>query len=189
MESIAAYNVDSIPVSTLPDRYEIGRSALYNRINALGISVERRGKLSHVSASQLDQLDQLDTRLKAGEAMPTTIDDKSPGHLSTEHTLNKLTTTSPSTDSALLTIASMLQASINESRDLMRNYRALQSAADNGWLLPTNKVRELVGVKPHGNEYDRLGFRFVRCDRRAEWRVIKNQSINQLTPQNTTQHN
>lgn len=183
MESIAAYNVDSIPVSGLPNRYGIGRSALYNRINALGISVERRGKLSYVSTSQLDQLDQLDTRLKAGESMPT-IDDKSLTYLSTEHTLNKLTTTSPSTDSALLTIASMLQVSVNESRDPMRNYRALQSAADNGWLLPTNKVRELIGVKPHGNEYDRLGFRFIRCDRRTEWRV---ESINQLSlPHHTT---
>ena len=182
METQGTYNIDSVPVSGLTDRYQIGRTALYDRLKALGIEPEKRGRSSHISGSQLDQMDELDTRLKAGEPMPSnmttgqtehdrrTFTEHSP-NLSTEHSPNNLTTLSPSTDSALLTLASMLQAT--QHKDPMANYHALQSACDHGWLLTTESVRELIGVKPHGAEFDRLGFRFVRSDRRTEWHVLR----------------
>jgi hypothetical protein len=178
METQGIYTVDSVPVASLTDRYGVGRTALYDRLKALGIEPEKRGRASYVSADQLDQLDQLDTRLKAGEPMPKLTT----GHLAehdhrtfTEQPPNTSPNTSialsPSTDSGLMVLASMLQASLREPRDLMQNYRDLQAAADHGWLLPTDKIRELIGVSPRGDVYDRLGFRFVRSDRRTEWSV------------------
>ena len=65
------YTIDSVPVSGLTDRYQIGRTALYDRLKALGIEPEKRGRSSHILNSQLDQTDQLDLRLKAGEPMPS----------------------------------------------------------------------------------------------------------------------
>ena len=80
------YTIDSVPVSGLTDRYQIGRTALYDRLKALGIEPEKRGRSSHVSHSQLGHLDELDTRLKAGESMP-----KPP----TEHSANMTAEHSP----------------------------------------------------------------------------------------------
>lgn len=179
------YTIDSVPVSGLADRYQIKQTALYDRLKALGIKPEKRGRSSHISNLELDQMDQLDTRLKAGEPMPSnptaeqtehdrrTFTEHSP-NLSAVHSVNTISSLSPSTDSALLTIASMLQSSIRESSDPMKNYRALQSACDNGWLLTTESIRALVGVTPRGEVYDRLGFRFVRSTaRRTEWSVSR----------------
>lgn len=174
MDTPGTYTVDSIPVSGLTDRYEIGRTALYDRLKALGIEPEKRGRTSHISASQLDRLDELDTRLKNGEPMPSPPTGQITEHdrrTFTEQPPNTSPNTSialsPSTDAAILTLASMLQP----RPDPLANYHSLQAAADNGWLLPTALVRELVGVTPRGEEFDRLGFRFVRQTRRTEWSV------------------
>ena len=67
----ATYTIDSVPVAGLTNRYGVGRTALYDRLKALGIEPEKRGRSSHISNSQLDQMDQLDLRLKAGEPMPS----------------------------------------------------------------------------------------------------------------------
>jgi hypothetical protein len=182
METQGTYTVDSVPVAGLTDRYQVGRTALYDRLKALGIEPEKRGRASYVSASQLDELDQLDLRLKAGEPMPKpstghlaehdrrTFTEHSP-NLSAEHSPNSIAPLSPSTDSGLMVIASMLQASLREPRDPMQNYRDLKEAAIEGYLLPTALVQKLIGVTPRGEEFDRLGFRFVRADRRTEWSV------------------
>ena len=177
----ATYTIDSVPVAGLTNRYGVGRTALYDRLKALGIEPEKRGRSSHISNSQLDQMDQLDLRLKAGEPMPSnptaeqtehdhrTFTEHSP-NLSAGHSPNTIGSLSPSTDAAILTLASMLKRPI----DPMANYYALQSACDNGWLLPTDKVRELIGVAPRGEECDRLGFRFTRSTkRRTEWSVSR----------------
>ena len=181
----ATYTIDSVPVSGLTDRYQIGRTALYDRLKALGIEPEKRGRSSHISHSQLGHLDELDTRLKAGESMPKpptehsanmttehdrrTFTEHSP-NLFAGHSPNTIGSLSPSTDAAILTLASMLKRPL----DPMANYYALQSAWDNGWLLPTDKVRELIGVAPRGEECDRLGFRFTRSTkRRTEWSVSR----------------
>lgn len=174
METQGTYNIDSVPVSGLPDRYKVGKTAIYDRLKALGIEPEKRGRSSHISGAQLDQMDELDTRLKAGEAMPsnlTTGQTEPDRRTFTEQSLNNSIALSPSTDSNLLTIA--LLQTLKKPTDIMANYHALQSACDNGWLLPTDKVRELIGVKPHGDKFDRLGFRFVRSDRRTEWKVVR----------------
>ena len=174
MEIAASYNVDSVKVSSLLDRYGIGKTALHNRLNALGIEAEKRGRFSYVSAAQLEQMDQLDLRLKAGEPMPKPSNDEESdtftGHVHrtlTERSPNTSIALSPSTDAAILTLASMLQKPV----DLLANHRSLQEACDKGWALPTPVLRELIGVKPHGEEFDRLGFRFVRTARKTEWRV------------------
>jgi hypothetical protein len=181
-ESKGTYTVDSVPVSGLAERYNIKPTALYDRLKALGIKPEKRGRSSFISGGQLDEMDQLDLRLKAGEPMPTnmtaehdehdrrTFTEHSP-NLSAEHSPNSIAPLSPSTDSGLMVIASMLQASLREPRDPMQNYRDLKEAAIEGYLLPTALVQKLIGVTPRGEEFDRLGFRFVRSQRRTEWSV------------------
>ena len=167
METQGTYNLDSVPVSGLTDRYQIGRTALYDRLKALGIEPEKRGRSSHISGAQLREMDQLDTRLKNGEPMPSTTSNlaaEPDRRTFTEHSPDRSESLSPSTDLGLI-LAKLYPP------DRLSNYRDLQAAADHGWLLPSDKVRELVGVKPHGEEFDRMGFRFVRSARRNEWKV------------------
>jgi hypothetical protein len=57
-------SVDELPVTSLPDRYGVARSQVYNRIKALGIETIKRKQKAYVSADQLDQLDQLHTLLQ-----------------------------------------------------------------------------------------------------------------------------
>jgi hypothetical protein len=58
--------VDPYPVKDLPDRYGIGRTSLYSRLDALGIEPVRRGTKSYVSAAQVALLDQLRDHMLAG---------------------------------------------------------------------------------------------------------------------------
>ena len=58
--------IDRFPVSDLPDRYSIGRTALYERMGVLAIKPEKQGNKSYVSGQQLQALDDLDNHVKRG---------------------------------------------------------------------------------------------------------------------------
>lgn len=165
METAAVYHVDSVPVASLTDRYQIGRTAIYDRLKALGIEPEKRGRASHISSAQLDQMDQLDLRLKAGEPMPIMTTEHSPDTYTEQPPNTSIATLSPSTDAAILTLAAMLK----RPSDPLSNHAALQRCADSKWLLSSAQLREFVGIQPKGNEFKRMGFTFTRHDR--EWEV------------------
>ncbi len=58
--------IDLVPVSQLPSRYGIARSALYTRLKDLKIEPEKQGKKAFVNASQLKQLDDLHSHIQKG---------------------------------------------------------------------------------------------------------------------------
>ncbi|WP_371113874.1 hypothetical protein [Microcoleus sp.] len=61
-------------------------------------------------------------------------------------------------------------------RDPLENYKALEYAAEHNFILPSSKVLELAGVKPHGTEFERGSFRFTRSGKiggQSGWRVEK----------------
>lgn len=174
--------MDSIPVSSLRDRYQIGKTAIYDRLKALGIQPQRRGKVAYISALELGQLDELNSRLKAGEAMPNVSAEQTelvamktfnePPRL-IQNTTAELNTIalSPSIESAILTFATMLKP----ERDLLSNHSQLQRCADNDWLLSTIELRQLVGRIPKQEWFQRMGFTFTRCDR--EWKITRNLNL------------
>lgn len=53
------------PTSKLPEKYGIGRSVAYTRLNALQIKPTRHGKKSYIDADQLTLMDDLNSHLKA----------------------------------------------------------------------------------------------------------------------------
>ena len=61
--------IDPYPVSQLTTRFGIGRTALYDRINALNIVPTKQGSKSFVTKEQLHRLDELDEHLKEGGAI------------------------------------------------------------------------------------------------------------------------
>ena len=54
------------PTNELPKRYEIGRSVVYSRINALQIKPSRQGIKSYITDVQLQMMDDLNAHLKDG---------------------------------------------------------------------------------------------------------------------------
>ena len=183
MDRTGLNQVDSIPVSMLLDRYKIGKTAIYDRLKALCIQPDKRGRVSYVSAFQLDQLDQLNLRLKAGESMPSPnvtaeqtelIEPKNfkpltlVQNVTAERTELNTIALSPSTESLILALSTMLKP----DRDLLQNHSQLQRCSDNGWLLPTIQLRQIVGKVPKRDWFQQMGFTFHKSDR--EWKVTKN---------------
>jgi len=58
--------LDNFPVSNLQNRYSIGRTKVYTRLEALNIKAKKFGNKSFVNASQLEKLDRLDKHIKSG---------------------------------------------------------------------------------------------------------------------------
>ncbi len=56
---MASSEIDKFPVSQLPSRYELARSAVYKRMEQLGIAPEKIGQRSYVNASELQLMDEL----------------------------------------------------------------------------------------------------------------------------------
>jgi hypothetical protein len=58
--------LDSFPVSELQHRYQIVRSNVYNRLEALNIKPEKQGGRAYVNGEQLQLLDALDEHIEKG---------------------------------------------------------------------------------------------------------------------------
>jgi hypothetical protein len=77
--------IDRVPISQLPSRYGIARSALYTRLKDLKIEPEKQGKKAFVNAFQLQQLDALHEHIQKGGTTGEFLKQHScPGQLSTE---------------------------------------------------------------------------------------------------------
>lgn len=179
--------IDRLPVSQLSNRYNIVRSAVYNRLEALNIRPERIGNKAYVNAEQLQLLDELHQFIQAGG---TTAE------FQERRGIQKETEASAGLSSGLSTIqpdiiqlvsaiaaqfASKLQAPSPEPNPLAY-LETLEQAARNGWLLKTSEVAYLLDLRPseiasYGDRFAEAGFFFTRAGYRAggevAWRVSK----------------
>ncbi|NET69174.1 MAG: hypothetical protein F6K63_34155 [Moorea sp. SIO1G6] len=58
--------IDKFPIKDLQTRYNIGRSALYERFKHANIKPNKDGTRSFISGEQLEELDRLNTHLERG---------------------------------------------------------------------------------------------------------------------------
>lgn len=61
--------IDPFPVAALQDRYNLGKQAVYNRIDALDIKTFKQGNKSYITASDVELLDQLHNHISTGGKM------------------------------------------------------------------------------------------------------------------------
>jgi hypothetical protein len=66
--------IDRIALPQLQDRYDIGRTAVYSRIQSLQIEPERKGNKAYISADQLKLLDELHDHLQRGDSMADALE-------------------------------------------------------------------------------------------------------------------
>ncbi|MGP1387862.1 MAG: hypothetical protein ACTS2F_30275 [Thainema sp.] len=181
------------PVSELPARYDIARSQIYARLDALkqrdeSLVPEKRGKKSYVDEKLIKLLDSMHVLIsQQGE----TVSDAADRVLSVEPQTRPMSPMSPvrqvyrTQDTSLVyqeqpsELAVLLSAIAGQQKqpDMLDRYRQLDEIAEKGWELPTHEISEILGLKTlSGTEFERHGFKFIRCGKvgsQSAWKVEK----------------
>lgn len=181
--------IDPFPISELQNRYDLSsKQTVYDRINKLNIQPVARGK---ISSEQLDKLDKLDKWIKEGRKIEDFVNQQTgnngQGQRSSTHQGKTVALASNTFNSSnqleeidgispFVELVHQIAAAVKPQLDPLQHYESLERAARNGWLLTTQEVRQLIGVKPHDSTFSRGSFTFVRSGkigRCTAWRVVK----------------
>ncbi|XPM59892.2 MAG: hypothetical protein EDM05_022000 [Leptolyngbya sp. IPPAS B-1204] len=179
--------VDRIPVNQLMERYRLARSAVYKRIEDLGIKTEKIGNKAYVNAEQLRLLDELHQFIKSGGTMPEFLDSR--GLTRAKELSSDLSSGLSTGQSDLVQVVTAIAAQV-VSRfqpaapppDRLDYFEKLERAARNGWLLRTSEIADLLDLSPseillYGDSFREAGFVFTQAGYRAggeiAWRVSK----------------
>lgn len=177
--------IDEVPVSSLPDRYSVARSQIYNRINALGIETLKRGNKAYVDAGHLAQLDQLHECLNRGMTLneaAAAVRQDSLMRLSDESPAPLINQGSPlppydTTEVAVLTLLGALVQQVAAPPNPLQRFEQLQALADHDWRPGTSELAAILGLKSlSGQTFERYGFRFTRVGKngvQSAWQVEK----------------
>jgi len=172
--------IDPFPVAELQNRYSIGKQAVYNRLDALAIKPAKQGNRSFINSEQLRSLDTLHNHLKNGGTMAD--------FNQTESIISPLRTVDlvdgaielPSSNfSELVALVGAIAQHLRPAEPLL-HLKELERAAAAGWLLSSDEVRQLIGIKPSckkGNRtFTRGSFSFIRRGKignQSAWQVMK----------------
>lgn len=173
---------DLIPVNQLQDRYNIKRSALYNRLSALKILPTKLGRRAFVSQEDVMRMDALADHLEAGGTIhdfeEQDDDMDSPTSSLTLASESDMGSTNPGANFAAFMDA--ITARPEPIQALTNRLDLLEKAATHEWLLPTSDLsmaldlsRRSVGKHP---KFERYGFIFTKVGQQGtetSWRVEK----------------
>ncbi|NEO17276.1 MULTISPECIES: hypothetical protein [unclassified Moorena] len=203
---VMTQEIDKIPVKDLQTKYNIGRSALYERFKHANVKPNKEGTRSFVSGEQLSELDRLHNHLEGGgtfedfESLSTTGNSQEAISLnsSPNSSLNVHRTNSWEAEREPLLevlIDAMKQSfhyaitygvslpNAGKPVTAIDRHQQLKVAAEEGWLLTTLEVKELIGVKPQAgkgeNKYTRGSWTFIKSGkigRGTAWRVERSMS-------------
>lgn len=173
----------TVKISSLQHRYKLNsRQAVNNRINGLKIDPVARGE---ISLEQLELLDRLDKHIWGGGAIAdfpiqpeVQVDkldklDNSGGHIE----FNGSEATAINVMAELM--EKMMFYAYAKNSSPLANYEELEKAAEFEWILPTSKIKELIGVTPkmtNDGVFIRGSFAFIKTGkigREAGWQVTK----------------
>jgi len=184
--------IDRFPVSELRDRYQIGRTALYERLNSLSIKPSKQGTKSYVSGEQLRRMDDLESHLKSGGGLADFAQpvQQTFGEQTEQLSAPNSQAISPTQSSAL---ASMIDGIVHsvftritphpaQAGMRLAHLRELEEAYEKKWILSTSELADLLGlsattVRGYGDQFEEAGFVFTRSGTRSRgevaWRVGK----------------
>lgn len=185
--------LDRLPVSQLPARYDLARSAVYTRMGALGIQPQKVGNRSYVNSQQIGMLDELHKFINSGGTTAEFIDrmgipqSGNSGQSSDSSSGQSAGLSVSPPDIVGLVRAIMAEMSSrfqppSPEPDPLAYYRALEEVAQKGWQLKTSEVAYLLDLPPTEIEsfdyqFYEAGFVFTRAGYRSggevAWRVSK----------------
>ena len=184
--------VDRIPLSQLPSRYKIARSALYTRLKDLKIETFKLGKKAYVNAEQLQRLDDLHSHLQKGGTtgeflkqrqkkdtgqFQTDINNEALFHNSSEKVQDSSGQISLAQPGAIVALVeAVVKRLVPSSGSRLSYLRELEEAYEKGWLLSTSEIASLLGLSPktireYGKEFEDAGFVFTRAGTRKRGEI------------------
>lgn len=176
--------IDRIPLSQLPSRYGIARSALYTRLKDLQIEPLKEGRKAYVDGHQLQRLDDLHQHIQQGGNTGEFLKQTRLGQSSTNNSealvQDSLGQIQPTAFVAL--VESLVKRLIPVTGNRLSYLRELEEAYENGWLLSTSELADLLGLSPktlakYGREFHDAGFIFTRAGNRKRgeiaWAISK----------------
>jgi hypothetical protein len=190
--------IDRFPLTQLPSRYGIARSALYTRLKDLKIEPAKDGKRAYVNAQQIQLLDALHQHIQKGGTTGEFLkkfQSISPGQ---SRTIDQTDEDSPgqsrafvqdspgqmllSQPTALITVVEAIVKRLMPGGGRLNHLRELEEAYEKGWLLSTSELADLLKlskatVRGYGEQFSDAGFVFTRAGTRKRgevaWRISK----------------
>jgi hypothetical protein len=139
-------------------------------MKALQIVPVSRGK---ISSQALDELDELDKFMKNNPGAKIWEFPRNAEYESSEQ-LDKSTGQLDNFNETLQLVEAIARHGA-ANQDPLTKYKALEYAANHILLLPTSKVKELIGAKPSKSQFQRGTFVFTKTDikigRESAWRT------------------
>ena len=175
-------NIDRIPVSQLPSRYGIARSAVYTRLKDLQIEPVKEGRKAYVTNEQLQLLDSLHEHISRGGVTSDFIQQKGQQltPISSNEESSVLVQDSPGQvfplqAGALVAVLEAIVKRLAPSSPLSY-LRDLEEAYEKGWLLSTSELANLLKLSPktiasYGDSFEEAGFVFTRCGKRKKGEI------------------
>ena len=173
-------------ISELQARYSLSsKQSVYDRMKALQIVPVSRGK---ISSQALDKLDELDKFMKKNPGakiweFPRDVEYESGGQL--DKSTGQLDNFNET-----LQLVEVIARHFAANQDPLAKYKALEYAANHIMLLPTSKVKELIGAKPSKSQFQRGTFVFTKTDikigRESAWRTQMTPNAFRPTPEYQT---
>lgn len=179
---MAQDTADLFPVNQLQDRYNIKRSALYNRFSALELQPTKVGRRAFVTQEDVVRLDALSDHLEAGG----TIHDFASQAAAIDDSIGPLAVAAegemaPMTQGAnFSTFLEAFAARPEPVQALTHRLDLLEKAATHEWLLPTSDLSMTLGLSRRSvgkyPKFERYGFVFTKVGQQGtetSWRVQK----------------
>jgi hypothetical protein len=173
-------------ISELQARYSLSsKQSVYDRMKALQIVPVSRGE---ISSQALDKLDKLDKFMKKNPGtkiweFPRDVEYESSGQL--DKSTGQLDNFNET-----LQLVEAIARHFAANPDPLAKYKALEYAANHIMLLPTSKVKELIGAKPSKSQFQRGTFVFTKTDikigRESAWRTQMTPNAFRPTPEYQT---
>ncbi len=183
--------IDRFPVSDLPSRYSIKRTALYERLKALKLKPIKQGNKSYLDGDQLKRLDELHAHIQRGGGITDFLQE--PEQPSSEQTDPTGQLAQINQSGALVALVEVLTSrlvpaivsKLTPPAPPLAHLEALEKAYEKGWLLSTSELAQLLRLSPktirgYGDSFSEAGFTFTRAGTRARqetaWKVSKARS-------------
>lgn len=180
--------IDRFPVGQLQGRYDLARSAVYKRMEQLGITPERIGQRAYINAQQLQLMDELHSFINQGGSAAEFIEAKGlrrgPGKQGNGQSGSgsDLAITPNDFGGMISAFAELMGRMGLGQPDPLDYFEKLESAANSGWLFSTSELAGLIDLTPreiesYGDRFAEAGFVFSRSGYRKNgeiaWKVTK----------------
>lgn len=174
--------VDRLTINQLIERYRLARSAVYKRIEALGIEAQKIGGKAFYSNAQVKLLDELHNFIQRGGNTAQFMEMRG---IQPEEFVSDESSGLTTGQSDLLTLMNRMLPWLTPpapAPDPLGYFDKLEQACRNQWLLSTSEVASLLGmsateIQRYGDRFCEAGFVFIRAGYRAggelAWKVSK----------------